>query len=134
MKTVRQERLKSIVRILERSKEPISGAQLAEELSVSRQVIVQDIAYLRSLGYNIVATPRGYVLAGGKSGVSRLVAVKHAPEEIKEELLCVVMAKTEPLLTLSGGVHLHTIEAPDEETMERIMRELKKKGFLIEEG
>lgn len=173
MKTVRQERLKSIVRILERSKEPVSGAQLAEELSVSRQVIVQDIAYLRSLGYNIVATPRGYVLAGGKSGVSRLVAVKRAPEEIKEELLCVVrnggrivdvivehpvygeirgiidvsseeevlkfvnlmeMAKTEPLLTLSGGVHLHTIEAPDEETMERIMRELKKKGFLIEEG
>jgi transcriptional regulator of NAD metabolism len=55
-------------------------------------------------------------------------------EEVLKFVNLMEMAKTEPLLTLSGGVHLHTIEAPDEETMERIMRELKKKGFLIEEG
>lgn len=43
------------------------------------------------------------------------------------------MTKTEPLLKLSGGVHLHTIEAPDEETMRKILKELNEKGFLIEE-
>ncbi|MCD6552040.1 transcription repressor NadR [Thermotoga sp.] len=173
MKELKQERLKSILRILERSREPVSGSKLAKEFGVSRQIIVQDIAYLRSQGYSIIATPRGYVFGGGKTKVSKLVAVKHGPEDIKEELLCIVrnggrvidvivehpvygeirgiidasteedvlkfvslmeMAKTEPLLKLSGGVHLHTIEAPDEEIMKKILKELKEKGFLIEEG
>ncbi|PLV60253.1 transcription repressor NadR [Thermotoga sp. KOL6] len=172
MKDVKQRRLKTILEVLEKAQEPISGSQLSEKLKVSRQVIVQDIAYLRSLGYNIISTPRGYVLSGGRSKISKLIAVKHSPESIKEELLCIVrnggrvvdvivehpvygeirgiidvsseeevlkfvslmeMTKTEPLLTLSGGVHLHTIEAPDEETMEKILKELKKRGFLVGE-
>ena len=41
----------------------MSGGQLANTLSVSRQIIVQDIALLREAGANIVATTKGYVLA-----------------------------------------------------------------------
>lgn len=44
-------------------KKPLSGAALAKELGVSRQIIVQDIALLRANGHDIVATNRGYVLA-----------------------------------------------------------------------
>ncbi|HEY8363291.1 MAG TPA: transcription repressor NadR [Tissierellaceae bacterium] len=41
--------------------------------------------------------------------------------------------KAEPLASLTGGIHLHTIEVPDEETFERIKRELSKKKLLIQE-
>lgn len=172
MRFSREERLKKIVEILEKSKEPVSGTTLAEELGVSRQIVVQDIAYLRSKGYNIQSTPRGYVMFEKRKGVRKLVAVKHGVEDIAEELMTVVRkggrvvdvivehpvygeirgmidvsnedevlkflnlmraSKTEPLLVLSGGVHLHTIEAPDEGTLDEIVEELRKKGFLIEE-
>jgi transcriptional regulator of NAD metabolism len=41
-------------------------------------------------------------------------------------------AKAEPLLVLTDGLHLHTIEAPDEGTMARILAELKRRGYLAE--
>lgn len=39
--------------------------------------------------------------------------------------------KAEPLSALTRGVHIHTIEAEDKETMSRIINELKSKGYLI---
>lgn len=39
--------------------------------------------------------------------------------------------KAEPLSALTRGIHIHTIEADDEETMERIIKELKDKNYLI---
>ncbi len=36
-----------------------------------------------------------------------------------------------PLLLLTGGVHLHTVEAPDEPTMQRAVAALAQLGFLI---
>jgi len=41
---------------------PISASSLAKSLSVSRQVIVGDIAILRAQGHEIIATARGYVI------------------------------------------------------------------------
>lgn len=38
----------------------------------------------------------------------------------------------EPLLVLNNGLHLHTIEAPDEETMTKIMAALEERGYLAE--
>ena len=40
----------------------ISATALAGKFSVSRQIIVGDIALLRAAGMDIVATPRGYKL------------------------------------------------------------------------
>jgi len=54
-------------------------------------------------------------------------------DEVLKFLNLMRASKTEPLLVLSGGVHLHTIEAPDEGTLDEIVEELRKKGFLIEE-
>jgi uncharacterized protein len=39
--------------------------------------------------------------------------------------------KAEPLSALTGGVHIHTINADNEEVMERILSELKARGYLI---
>ncbi|WP_040215096.1 transcription repressor NadR [Clostridium polynesiense] len=39
--------------------------------------------------------------------------------------------KAEPLSTLTAGLHLHTISADDEETLDRIVEELKNKNYII---
>lgn len=40
---------------------------------------------------------------------------------------------TELLSKLTDGVHLHTIEAVNEQVLEKIKEELKEKGYLLEE-
>jgi len=47
---------------LRRRQTPLSASNLAKMLGVSRQVIVGDVALLRSQGHDIVATARGYVI------------------------------------------------------------------------
>lgn len=51
-----------IMEALKREQQPVSASRLAEDLGVSRQVIVGDIALLRASGYDITATARGYTL------------------------------------------------------------------------
>lgn len=76
-------------RILERLREsggPLSATALAGELSVSRQIIVGDVALLRAAGARITATPRGYVLEGRPLGELYTVACRHEPEDMEREL------------------------------------------------
>jgi len=80
-----KDRREEILRILAESSEPVPGTELAERLSVSRQVIVQDMALLRTGGAEIVSTHRGYVLAGSRQ-VSRVFKVIHTEEQVEEEL------------------------------------------------
>lgn len=42
-------------------------------------------------------------------------------------------SKARPLCDLTGGIHLHTVRAPDERTLDRVIAGLKEKGFLLEE-
>lgn len=42
-------------------------------------------------------------------------------------------SQSQPLSALTGGVHLHTISCPDEETFERVYGALKEAKFLISE-
>ena len=42
-------------------------------------------------------------------------------------------SKARPLCALTGGIHLHTVRAPDERTLDRVIAGLKEKGFLLEE-
>ena len=67
----------------------ISATALAGKFSVSRQIIVGDIALLRAAGMDIVATPRGYKLAES-SGLLRTVATIHTKEQVEQELLTIV--------------------------------------------
>ena len=50
-----QERRDAIIKILKESEKPLSGTDLARELAVSRQVIVQDMISMVNLnGYQLV--------------------------------------------------------------------------------
>ena len=81
-----------IVSDLVGSKKPLSGAALAKELGVSRQIIVQDIALLRANGHDIVATNRGYVLAPSRKPqvFMRRFKVHHGEEQTIDELETIV--------------------------------------------
>ena len=169
--SMRKEKIERILSILKKSEKPVSGSEIAKVLGVSRQAVVQYIAFMKEEGYNVVATPRGYVLKG-EGGNKKLIAVKHRKEDIYDELMTVVKlggkvcdvivehpvygeirgmidvaseedvvkfvsllasAKAEPLLSLSDGVHLHTIEVKDEETFKKILKALSEKGYLLRE-
>ncbi|MBO5208930.1 MAG: transcription repressor NadR [Lachnospiraceae bacterium] len=167
-------RRKKIIEILQQESRPISGSEIAKRVGVSRQVIVQDIALLRTSYENIFSTNRGYLLYERDSKpecARRVVKVKHQKEDIVRELDIVVDAggqvinviveheiygpltgdlmvrnradvrnfmrrveeyQTKPLTDLTGGVHFHTIEAENEETLDEIVKQWKEAGFLTE--
>ena len=83
------ERREQIIRQIQESKAPVSGTKLASLYSVSRQVIVQDIALIRSAGYEIISTNRGYILNQPKT-VCRIFKVQHTDEQLEEELNTIV--------------------------------------------
>lgn len=84
------ERRKAIADVLRAADAPISASALAEKFSVSRQIIVGDIALLRSSGEEILATPRGYVTPKEARGLLRQIAVKHTPQQMEAELNTIV--------------------------------------------
>lgn len=85
------ERRDHIIKILTNSKIPVTGKSLADELGVSRQVIVQDIALLRAEKYNIISTTNGYVLEKAENGQpSRVFKVHHNEDQVDQELNLIV--------------------------------------------
>ena len=87
------QRRDKIVDILTNSTSPVTATTLAKEFSVSRQVIVGDIALIRAIGVNIFATPRGYLLKNNDESKDRLVktiACKHDVNKLKDELYSII--------------------------------------------
>jgi len=164
------ERRQKVAALLRQAGGPISAAALAARFSVSRQIIVGDVALLRAAGADITATPRGYVAGRGGPGITRTAACAHPPEEMGRELYAIVDAGGEavdvvvehpvygqltgalrvrtrrdvdeflrrvsehgaqPLSALTGGIHLHTLRCPDEETCQRVLKALEDQGFLL---
>ena len=85
-----EERRQAIRELLQRAKQPVSATALAAQFSVSRQIIVGDIALLRAAGADISATPRGYVILRETGGLVRQVAVQHDAAGMGEELNAMV--------------------------------------------
>ena len=84
------ERRGRILEYLRSSDGPLAAAALAQKLSVSRQIIVGDVALLRAGGEEVTATPRGYVLDGPRPGIVRTVACVHSGADMERELTLVV--------------------------------------------
>lgn len=82
-------RREAIISWLEESDEPLSGMELAKKYGVSRQVIVQDIALIRTSGKEIVSTHRGYVMKQSKS-CTRVYKMIHEDREEETELNTIV--------------------------------------------
>ncbi len=80
-----------LLKLLKEQVEPISGGELSRLLSVSRQVIVQDIALLRASDINIIATTKGYLIYQSDTRqLKRIFKVKHSTDQIEDELCTIV--------------------------------------------
>ena len=165
-----QERREQILKILKNSDKPVAGTELAKQLQVSRQVIVQDMALIRANGVEILSTNRGYVIDEERTA-SRVFKVIHTNEQVEEELNLIVdlgarvedvyvynkvynvvkvkmdiksrrdvskyiegitSGKSTNLMNLTSNYHYHTVVADDEQTLDLIQEELKRKGFLAQ--
>ena len=80
-----QERREAIIDIIKQSDVPVAGTTLAKQLGVSRQVIVQDMALIRTSGVDIISTHRGYIIQEEKMA-KRVFKVFHTEEQVEEEL------------------------------------------------
>ncbi len=80
-----EQRREQLIKIIRQSKTPVSGSELAKQVNVSRQVIVQDIALLRANGVDVISTNRGYLI-GDHGKVSRVFKIHHEPEDVETEL------------------------------------------------
>lgn len=85
-----EERRLAILEILRRAEKPVSAGYLAERFSVSRQVIVGDVALLRAGGAEISATPRGYVTVRAVPGLTWQIPCRHDAAGMEAELTAVV--------------------------------------------
>ena len=81
------ERRNKILELLREAKSPLSGSALAKELGVSRQVIVQDMALLRSgTETEILSTYQGYLVRQEENRFERVFKVRHSADRTEEEL------------------------------------------------
>lgn len=85
-----KERREKILARLASADEAISASRLAADFSVSRQIIVGDVALLRAAGHEILATPHGYICERARSGVVCQVACRHDAAQMQEELNAIV--------------------------------------------
>lgn len=78
--------------LLSEADAPISATAIASLFSVSRQIIVGDIALLRAGGAQILATPRGYILEPSAEGgaVETSIVSIHSDDRMAEEMYTVV--------------------------------------------
>lgn len=81
-----------LINLIKNSDKPISGTTLGKETGVSRQVVVQDIALLRTEGYPIISTARGYIFSGDTSSdyPTRIIKVCHTNDQVEDELKTIV--------------------------------------------
>ena len=85
-----EERREAILNMLNNAGHPVSATALARQFSVSRQIVVGDVALLRAAGANISATPRGYLVMREAGGLMRQVACQHDAAGMEAELNAMV--------------------------------------------
>ena len=83
------QRRSAIYRQLTHADAPISATALAQQFSVTRQVVVGDIALLRAEGHSITATSRGYIIPA-ETGLIRTIACVHSAQDTRQELFAMV--------------------------------------------
>ena len=85
-----EQRREAILQVLREADSPVSATALARRFSVSRQIIVGDLALLRAAGADISATPRGYVILRDRGGLTCTVACQHDAGGMERELNAMV--------------------------------------------
>lgn len=83
------QRRDEILKILRQADAPVAARDLAARFSVSRQVIVQDMAVIRASTSGILSTTRGYMLQQDNC-CCREFKVRHSQKETAAELNLIV--------------------------------------------
>ena len=86
-------RREQMLQMLKKQGAPISGATLAKNFSVSRQVIVQDIALMRAENHQIISTNKGYIYRTEEqknTQPKRVFCVKHGTDQVMDEFVTVI--------------------------------------------
>ena len=63
---------------------------MANNFSVTRQIIVADIALLRASGYQIIADNKGYKLITANNDFIKRIAVQHSKDDVNNEFYAIV--------------------------------------------
>ena len=82
-----------ILQLLQEQETPMSGSALARAFSVSRQVIVQDIALMRAENQRILSTNKGYLYrreGSENTQPKRVFYVRHTTEQVLDEFMTVI--------------------------------------------
>lgn len=85
-----KERRELLLSLIQNTEKPLSGTELGKQTGVSRQIVVQDIALLRTEGYPIMSTARGYMFAGTTESCTRVFKVCHTDTQVEDELQTIV--------------------------------------------
>ncbi|MCH3965476.1 MAG: transcription repressor NadR [Clostridium sp.] len=103
-------RIKQVIAVLHKSDE------MEDELTtiVKFGGVVEDVI----IEHSIYGEIKGMLM------IKSIYDVKNFISKVRE-------TKSEPLLVLTGGIHLHTISAENSFIIDNIRRELKKKNYLI---
>jgi len=167
------ERRKKISKIISSGVAPVTGSELAAQVGVTRQIVVQDIALLRAGGLPVIATPSGYILLDSAAisrpvkvfacrhetlaqakeelmimvnggGTVRDVIVEHpvygeiigslmlsTPEAVENLIERLSHPQSQMLSSVTGGIHMHTVEAPSKQALLDIEHQLKTAQILI---
>ena len=121
----------AILSVLERAEHPVSAAALAREFSVSRQIIVGDVALLNAIvdqGCTVIDVIVEHPIYGQLTGPLQLSSRYDVAQFVDR---C-RQSDALPLSNLTEGIHLHTISCPSEATFQRVRAALEQLGVLLE--
>jgi uncharacterized protein len=93
----------------------------------SEENIEDELKTIISLGGRIVDVTIEHKVYGEMTGMLMIKSLF----DLEEFLNKLSENNSKPLSDLTGGVHIHTIEADSQEIMKRILIALKEKGYLI---
>ncbi len=93
----------------------------------SSQEIEHEIGIIVDLGGTVIDVFIEHPVYGELQG-NLMISNRRDMEQFIKKLS---KSSANPLLTLTGGVHLHTIEAPDREALDEIIAALDGAGYLV---
>jgi hypothetical protein len=95
----------------------------------THEEIEQELTTIVDLGGSIIDVIIEHPVYGEKRGVLMI----SSRQDVRDFMKSIENECAQPLSSLTGGVHLHTIQVKNEESFKRIREELMKRDFLIDE-
>lgn len=105
-----------------------SGNNLLKKVAVkhSREGLADELGIMLDYGARIIDVVVEHPVYGEIVGNLNI----NCKEDLADFMDRISKEDIEPLSALTEGIHIHTVEVPNEETFEKMMDELRKQNFL----